>query len=178
MATSINKEIIQTYDVYTGAADAPVTIVCFIDYESRQCASLNEVLNQILESCEGKVRINIRHFPMAQKHQKAMKAAEAAVAAAQEDLFWRMNNILFDNQKKLGTISLKQYAKEIGTKNKRFLDQVINGVFAWQVREDLMEGLNKGIRNVPAVFINGELFGEEITLESLSKKVEEYLEPE
>ena len=117
MATTTNKEVLQTYDVFVGAADAPVTIVCFIDYESRDCANLNIILNHMLSDFEGKIRINIRHFPMAQKHQKAMKAAEAAVAAMQEGLLWPMNNILFDNQKKLGTISLKQYAKEIGTNN-------------------------------------------------------------
>ncbi|MCW3110023.1 MAG: oxidoreductase [Segetibacter sp.] len=175
MATITNKEVIQTTDVFTGNVHAPVTIVCYIDYESVECASLNKVLNQLLHDFEDKIRVNIRHFPMAIKHQKAMKAAEAAVAAAQEGLFWPMNNILFDNQKALGTISLKQYAKEIGTQNKRFLEQVINGIFAWQVREDLLEGLDKGIRNVPAVFVNSELFGEDITLETLSKKVEEFL---
>ena len=175
MATISNKEILQTTEVFTGPADAPVTLVCFIDYESVECGKLNKVLLALLEDFHGSVRINIRHFPMANKHQKAMKAAEAAVAAAQEGLFWEMHNIMFANQKKLGTISLKHYAKEIGTTNKRFLDQVINGVYAWQVREDLMEGLNNGIRTVPAVYVNGELFGEEITLEALSKKVQEFL---
>jgi protein-disulfide isomerase len=174
MATITHKEVIQTSDVFIGNVNAPVTIVCYVDYESPECARLNKVLNQLLVDLEGKVKINIRHFPMAIKHQKAMKAAEAAVAAAQEGLFWPMNNILFANQKALGTISLKQYAKQIGTQNKRFLEQVINGIYAWQVREDLLEGLEKGIRNVPAVFVNGELFGEELTVGAFSKKVEEF----
>jgi protein-disulfide isomerase len=105
-----------------------------------------------------------------------MKAAEAVVAAAQEGLFWQMNNMVFKNQKKLGTISLKQYAKEIGSTNKRFLDQVINGIYAWQVREDLLEALNKGIRNVPAVYINDKLFEEEISFETLSRVIKENLD--
>src|SRR5215210_8062150 len=123
MATSTSKEVIETRDIYVGAPGATVTMVCYIDYESVECARLNEVLNELLQLYRGKVQVNIRHFPMANKHQKAMKAAEAVVAAAQEGLFWPMNNILFKNQKQLGTISLKQYAKEIGTTNKRFLDQ-------------------------------------------------------
>lgn len=174
MATSSNKDVIQTFDVYTGAENAPVTIICFIDYESRACAELNIILTRLLLEYSEKIRINIRHFPMAQKHQKAMKAAEAAVAAAQEGLFWPMHSIMFENQKKLGTISLSQYAKEIGTKNKRFLDQVINGVYAWQVREDLMEGLKRGIRNIPGVFINNEFFGEELIFENFRNKIDQY----
>lgn len=175
MATISKKEVIQTSDVFIGNVKAPVELVCFVDYQSPDCASLNAVLNQLLANFDNKVKINIRHFPMANKHQKAMKAAEAAVAAAQEGLFWQMNNILFANQKALGTISLKHYAKQIGTQNKRFLEQVINGLYAWQVREDLLEGLEKGIKSAPAVFVNGELFVEAISLEALSKKVEELL---
>ena len=101
-----------------------------------------------------------------------MKAAEAIVAAMQEDMIWPMNNILFQNQKKLGIISLKQHAKEIGCTNKRFLEQVINGTYAWQVREDLMEGLSRGIKDVPAIFINDIHFDLQITIDALSKKIE------
>jgi len=175
MSTTSSKELIQTSDVFTGNVKAHVTLVCYIDYESPECAQLNKVLQQLLVEYENQIRINMRHFPMANKHQKAMKAAEAAVATAQEGLFWPMNNILFANQKALGTISLKQYAKQIGTTNKRFLDQVINGTYAWQVREDLLEGLEKGIRTVPVVYVNGELFGEDISVEVLGSKVKEFL---
>jgi len=175
MTSITNRELIQTSDVFTGNVNASVTLVCFIDYESPECAKLNLVLNQLLLDFDNQIRINIRHFPMANKHQKAMKAAEAAVAAAQEGLFWPMNNILYVNQKTLGTISLKQYARQIGTTNKRFLEQVINGTYAWQVREDLLEGLAMGIRTVPAVYVNGEFFGEEVTKDSLSRKITQFL---
>ena len=166
------KDFIQTDQVYTGAENAPITLVCFIDYESPECARLNVILNHLLLTYPEKIRINIRHFPLANKHQKAMKAAEAIVAAMQEDMIWPMNNILFQNQKKLGIISLKQHAKEIGCTNKRFLEQVINGTYAWQVREDLMEGLSRGIKDVPAIFINDIHFDLQITIDALSKKIE------
>jgi protein-disulfide isomerase len=154
MATSMKNDIVQTDQVFIGFEDAPVTIKAYIDYESAECALLNEILKELLNFYNGKIRINFRHFPQANKHQKAMKAAEAAVAAAQENLFWPMHNLMFENRKKLGTISLKAYAKEVGSTNKRFLDQLVNGTYAWQVREDLIEALNEGVRKPPAVFIN------------------------
>ncbi|MDB5191694.1 MAG: oxidoreductase [Segetibacter sp.] len=130
MATS--KDPIKTSDIFVGDNNAPITLTIFIDYESVACANANVVFNQLLEAYSGKVRINFRHFPLSNKHQNAMKAAEAAVAAAQEGLFPQMHNILFANRKKLGRISLQSYAKQVGTTNKGFLDQVINGVYAWQ----------------------------------------------
>jgi protein-disulfide isomerase len=167
------NEAIQTKDVFVGDENAPVTITTFIDYESAACASLNDILKELLNSYEGKVKLNFRHFPMAHKHQKAMKAAEASVAAAQEGLFWPMHNLLFGNNKKLGTISLKQYAKEAGSSNKRFLDQMVNGTYAWQVREDLIEAVERGLKEVPAVFINGEKFTGEVSVPGIKKKIDE-----
>lgn len=170
MATS--KDVITTKEVWLGSTLAPVSLVAFIDYESLACAQLNEVLVEILQVYEGKVKLNFRHFPLSNKHQKAMKAAEAAVATAQENLFFPMHNKLFENRKNLGIISLKSYAKEIGSQNKRFLDQLVNGLYAWQVREDLLEGLEKGVRDVPAVFIDGVFYDDEVTFSGISKAIE------
>ena len=170
MATS--KDTIQTNDIFVGDNNAPLTLTIFIDYESSACAHANIIFNEILESYEGKVRINFRHFPLSNKHQNAMKAAEAAVAAAQEGLFWQMHNTLFANRKKLGRISLQSYAKQIGTKNKRFLDQVINGNYAWQVREDLLEGLERGVRDVPTIFVAEEEYKGDVTFKGMSEAIE------
>jgi protein-disulfide isomerase len=167
-------EAIQTRDVFVGDENAPVTITTFIDYESAACASLNDILKELLSSYEGKVKLNFRHFPMAHKHQKAMKAAEASVAAAQEGLFWPMHNLLFENNKKLGTISLKQYAKEAGSTNKRFLDQMVNGTYAWQVREDLLEAVEKGLKEVPVIFINGVRYLDEINYQNLQAEINKF----
>ena len=165
----MSKEVIQTRDIYIGNPSAPVIITSYIDYESQACAELNKVLNELLEREQDKVRLTFRHFPMANKHQKAMKAAEAAIAAAQDDLFWPMHNILFSNRTKLGTISLKQYAREAGVQNKRFLDQLVNGTYAWQVREDLLAAVDKGIRSAPAVYMNDVKVEEELSYENLSR---------
>jgi protein-disulfide isomerase len=173
MASS--KEVIETRNIYIGSGVAPITITSYIDYESSACANLNNVLNDLLKAYEGKIRLNFRHFPMANKHQKAMKAAEAAVAAAQENLFWPMHNLMFKNQKKLGTISLKQYGKEAGVENKRFLDNLVNGIYAWQVREDLLQALDEGVKAAGTVFINARKIEEDISYESLSAAIEEVL---
>ena len=174
--SSGNKEVLQTNEIFVGNEDALVTVTAYIDYESAECALLNEILKELLERYDGQIRVNFRHFPQAHKHQKAMKAAEAAVAAAQEGLFWPMHNLMFENRKKLGTISLKAYAKAVGTTNKRFLDQLVNGVFAWQVREDLMGALNRGVRKPPAVFINDQQLADtdiEALQDAINKAIEE-----
>lgn len=52
------------------------------------------------------------------------------------------------------------------------MNQLVDSVYGWYVRNDLLEGLDKGVRQVPAFFINGELYTGKITFEELSKAIE------
>jgi protein-disulfide isomerase len=168
--------VIEPKDVFTGSASAPITLMEFGDYESEACAKAHEVVKQVLEAYDGKVKFVFRHFPLTRIHQKAHKAAEAAIAAAQEGKFWEMHEELFANRRNLGVISLKSYAKEIGTTNKRFLDELINGTYGWNVQADLMEGLEKGVRDIPAFFINNQKVEGEPTFKNLSKAIDATME--
>jgi protein-disulfide isomerase len=83
-----------------------------------------------------------------------------------------MHNILFSNRRTLGTTSLKLHSKEAGVKNKKFLDDLVNGVYGWQVQDDLKEGIDRGVKDVPAFFINDEPFAGKPTFANLSAAIE------
>jgi protein-disulfide isomerase len=165
-------EIIEPRDIFVGDIDAPVTLMEFGDYESEACAKANEVVKQLLVEYEGKIRFNFRHFPLTRIHQRSLKAGEAAVAAGQEGKFWEMHNILFANRRNLGTTSLKLHSKEAGVNNKKFLDDLVNAIYGWQVQGDLKEGLNRGVKDVPAFIVNDELVIGKPTFENISKAID------
>ena len=164
--------IIEPKDIFVGDEDAPVTLMEFGDYESEACAKAHEVVKQLLETYDGKIKFNFRHFPQTKIHQRSMKAGEAAVAAAQDGKFWEMHNILFKNRRQLGTVSLKLHSKEAGIKNKKFLEELVDGKFGWQVQDDLKEGIDRGVKEVPTFFINDELFTGKPTFDNLSKSID------
>lgn len=149
-------EIIEPRDIFVGNAKAEITLEEFGEYESEVCAKANEIVKQLLVEYDGVIRFNFRHFPLTNIHQRSLKAGEAAVATGQEGKFWEMHNILFANRKNLGTTSLKLYSKEAGVNNKRFLDDLVNATYGWQVQGDLREGLDRGVKTVPTFFVNGE----------------------
>jgi protein-disulfide isomerase len=136
---------------------------------------VNEVVRQILDEFDGKVKLNYRHFPLTKIHQRSLKASEAAVAAAQEGKFWEMHNILFANRRNLGTTSLKLHSKEAGVSNKKFLDDLVNATYGWQVQGDLKEGRNRGVKDVPTFFINDVPFTLKPTYENLKKAIQDAL---
>ena len=107
-------EVVPTRKIFVGDANAPITIMQFGDYESEACATANEVVKAVLEAFPQEVKFNFRHFPLLKFHQKAHKAAEASLAAAQEGMFWEMHNELFANRHSLGVISLKRHARDAG----------------------------------------------------------------
>ena len=154
-------EIIPQKEIFVGNPDATVTLMEFGEYESEVCAKANEVVKQLLNKYEGKIKFNFRHFPLTKIHQRS-----------QEGKFWEMHNILFDRRRNLGTTSLKLYSKEAGVMNKKFLDDLVNSTYGWHVRNDLLEGLDMGVRDVPAFFVNDALVPGKPTLENLSKIID------
>ncbi len=160
--------IIEPKEMFVGNIDAPVTLVEFGEYESEECAKVNEIVKQLLNEYEGKIRFQFRHFPLTLIHQRSLKASESAVAAGQEGKFWEMHNVLFANRRNLGTTSLKLHSKEAGVNNKKFLDELVNGVYGWQVQDDLKEGINRGVKEIPAFFINDVPFTLKPTFANLS----------
>ena len=165
-------EIIEPRDV--GNPKAAVTLEEFGEYESEACAKANEIVKKLLHDYDGKIRFNFRHFPLTKVHQRALKAGEAAVATAQEGKFWEMHNILFANRKNLGTTSLKLHSKEAGVSSKRFLDDLVNATFGWQVQGDLKEGIDRGVKDVPTFFVNGERVNKP-TYDELKKAIDSAL---
>ena len=164
--------IIEPREMFVGKKDAPVTLMEFGEYESEECAKVNEIVKQLLEEYEGKIRFQFRHFPLTLIHQRSLKASESAVAAGQEGKFWEMHNVLFANRRNLGTTSLKLHSKEAGIRNKKFLDDLLNGVYGWQVQDDLKEGINRGVKEIPAFFINDVPFTLKPTFANLSAAID------
>ncbi len=166
-------EIIEPKDMFVGNKNAAVTLEEFGEYESEICAKVNEVVKQIMEEFEEDLRFNFRHFPLTHIHQRSLKASEAAVAAGQVGKFWEMHNVLFANRRNLGTTSLKLHSREAGVQNKKFLDELVNATYGWQVQGDIREGQKRGVKEIPAFFINGVAYKGKATFDELSKAIKE-----
>ena len=169
-------EVIPSKKIIVGEPKAPITLMVFGDYESEASSKANEVVKEILTAFPQDVKFTYRHFPLVKVHQKAHKAAEASLAAAQEGKFWEMHNELFAQRRNLGTISLKGHAREVGVKSKKFLDELVNSHYGAYVQDDLKEGIDLGVKDVPALFINGERFKGEVTFKDLSTAIKAALQ--
>ena len=82
-----------------GAADAPVTIVEFLDPECESCRAMHPIVKQLLAEYSGKVRLVIRYLPF---HGNSRLAAAALEEARAQGKFDQALDALFERQPEWG----------------------------------------------------------------------------
>jgi protein-disulfide isomerase len=143
-------------DHVRGEVGAPV-ILEYGDYEcpfSRQAFRAIERVER-----EVPIRFAFRHFPLTEIHPHAQAAAAAAEAAARQDRFWEMHDMLFHRQKALEEDDLRSHARETGLDLARFdRDRAADDVMA-RIARDVASGETTGVvRGTPTLFIDGVLY--------------------
>lgn len=145
-------------DHIIGAPDAPVTVVQYGDYESLNCRKMHQAIEKTIRPLLKKVRLVYRHFPLVKAHPHALRAAEAAEAAAAQGKFWEMHTRLYVNPESLKDNDLHQYAKKIGLDLERFDSEMARGVYVRQILKDRDLSVINGISGAPTVFVNDRLW--------------------
>ena len=164
--------VILPKDIFIGHPKAPVTLTEYGDYECETALHNDLIVREVLNRYPGMVNFNYRHFPQLRIHQRAHKAAEAAIAAAQAGKFPQMHDIILHNRRNLGTASLSFYARELGIGGINFLDSLVTGRYGQYVQDDLVAGIKLGVKEAPSFFINGEKMEGRITVKNLCAHIE------
>ena len=114
------------------------------------------LLEQVLENNPGNVKIVFKNFPL-RRHKFASKAAMAALAADGQGKFWAFHDRLFENYKQLNDQKIKGIARDLGLDMEKFEKQMKDPGILAQIRQDLLDGNQAGVRGTPTVFIGGRL---------------------
>jgi protein-disulfide isomerase len=143
-----------------GVLSARVVLVMYGDYQDSRSADvykLIKVIKRELSAAFGEdyLCLIFRHFPQAQIHFHAQRAAQATQAAAAQGQFWLMHDTLFAHQQKLENGYLIEYANDIGLDMPQFLKELSKQVHVDRINEDIEGGLQSGVMTAPALFING-----------------------
>ena len=140
-------------DHVRGSDTALVTLVEYGDFECPYCGQAEPVVRELLD--EGGLRYVWRHLPLSDVHPNAQLAAEAAEAAARQDAFWQMHDLLFAHQGELRPPHLRRYAEQLGLDVQRFAQDLRDHAGAEHVAEDLASADLSGAAGTPSFFING-----------------------
>jgi len=142
-------------DHIRGAADAPVTLVEYGDFECPYCGQAESAIRELLADWGDELRYIFRHLPLSDVHPWAQLAAEAAEAAGAQGTFWEMYDLLLAHQGELTPRHLHGYALQLGLDVERFAEELRRHTHAARVSEDVASADSSGVSGTPSFFING-----------------------
>jgi len=148
---------VSAVDHMLGVAHAPVTVVEYGDFECPNCKQAAPAVKLLLSRFADRVRLVYRHFPLEEVHPHALHAAQAAEAAGGQSKFWKMHDLLFENQRHLKLQQLRGYAERLEFDMTRFNTEMDDEIHLQRVREHIEGGSRSGVRATPTFFINGKI---------------------
>ena len=95
----------------------------------------------------------MRENPLSSIHKNATNASLAALCAGDQDKYWEMHDLLFDNQKALGVDNLKSFADTIGLDTAMFNECLDSKKHAGQIRKDMASAAKLGMGGTPGFFV-------------------------
>jgi protein-disulfide isomerase len=157
---------------FIGSPSAPVTLVEFYDYACPHCREAMPILEEVVSTRTKDVALYYKHFPL---HKESLDAAKAAIAAYRQGKFEAMHHKLFANQGAQSRDDLFGYAKEIGLDMGKFEKDFNDPAVEARVKADKDEGQKTNMQGTPTIFIDGRMFMDAVTADSLNDWVDEEL---
>ena len=171
-------------DKSVGAAEAPVVVVEYADFQCPYCGQFAAGPEaQLREEYvgTGKVRFVYRHFAFI--GDESMWAAEASECANDQGRFWEYHDKLFEeqageNQGAFSRDNLKQFAADLGLDTTAFNQCLDSEKFKSKVEQENRDARNLRIQATPTVVVNGKVVPNGAVYSVLKAAVEAALQEE
>lgn len=162
-----------------GEGKKNVTLIEYGDLECPACKSYYPIAKQIKEDYKDDITFQFRHFPLVQLHPHAFQAARAAEAAGNQNKFFEMHDLMYENQESWSSSSdvspiFEGFAQSLGLDMNKFKADVISETTASIINADLKAGQALGVNSTPSFILNGKKLEENPkSLEEFKKLIDE-----
>ncbi len=114
-----------------------------------------------------------RHFPIKKKHPNAEICAEAALCAGDQDRFWEMHDLLFENNQNLNRELLDDFAQTLNLDFRKFsVDLEAHSFLKW-VQHDFRSGVKHGVNDTPTFFMNEKKYKGDLSYNAIKEFIRE-----
>ena len=158
-----------------GPADAPVTIVEFSDFQCPFCRRVQPVLSELREEYQDRIRWVFKDLPLTDIHPEAVRAAQAARCAGEQDKFWEYRAKLFE-QDLFTDATYTEVAEATEVDPEPLMECLNSGKYQRPVAVEALEARNLGIEGTPAILVNGILMTGARAIENYRSVIDSELE--
>ncbi|WP_028709588.1 Na+/H+ antiporter NhaA [Propionicicella superfundia] len=173
----LSTDVDAARDHVHGAPDAALTLVEYVDFECPFCSRTTGVTQELCREFGDRLRYVVRHLPLPDVHPHAEQASRAAEAAARQDRFWEMHDLLFARQDELEYEDLVGYAHELDLDVEQFMRDLDNPEVARRIREDVASAEASGAKTTPTFYVNGRRHRGPHDAQSLRVALEQTADP-
>lgn len=161
---------------WAGGSDAKVTIVEFSDFQCPFCKKGADRMDEVKKKYGKKVKVVFKNFPLP-FHTHAKGAAQASLCANEQGnkFFWKLHDMMFNDQAGLASDALKAKAKKSGLNTDKFMDCLTSQKYLSKVEADMKAGRDLGVKSTPTFFVNGKLINGAHPLETFAELIDEEL---
>lgn len=156
---------------FEGNANAKVVVQEYSDFQCPACGTAYPYVKEIVQKYAKDIRFDFKHYPLTKIHINAYNSALASECANDLGKFWAYHDKLFENQEKLSSNNLKQYAVDLGLDTTKFNACLDIKAKKSVVDADIQDGNSKKIPGTPTFFVNGQ----QVALGDLEKAIKSAL---
>ena len=149
------KPAVSKTDNRQGSDKAVIELVEYGDYQCPHCGHAYPIIKKIQKALGEKLLFVFRNFPLQEIHEDALLAAVASEAAALQNKFWEMHDLIFENQQDLSEENILALAESLKLDRKKFEKDLENEKLLDKVKADLESGIRSGVNGTPTFFVNG-----------------------
>lgn len=144
-----------------GKGTSGVKLVEYGDYECPYCQQYEATIEAVQKEFGDQITFQFRNFPLTSLHRNAFAASRAAEAAAMQNKFWEMHDLLYQTSNwQLWTNAsnpntyFNQYAEQLGLNVTQFKSDFASDKVNNLINADMAEGNKLNITGTPTFFVN------------------------
>ena len=143
-------------DYSIGPDDAPVTVVEFFDYRCPHCRPALDIVSELPDRYNGKVRVVFKEFPILSPESR--KASIAALAAGRQDKYMEMHQALMRSPSRFSDADIEKIAESVGLDMDQWREDIKDNTFETQIEATYTLAQTVGANATPTFVVGGELF--------------------
>jgi protein-disulfide isomerase len=154
-----------------GPKDAPITLVEFSDFQCPYCILAVPQLHALMQAYPTQLKLIFKQYPL-DIHSQAAVAAAASLVAHKQGKFWPMHDSLFAQQGRLSRLTITSLAAKLGLDMQRFETDLASFEIQNTLVRDVEDGEKAGVLGTPALFIDGQRYNGNLTLDALKPVID------
>lgn len=158
-----------------GASQPKLTIVEFADFACPYCKGSANDLRKVVDLYKDKVKLVFRDWP---GHDNSVSLAMAAYCAGEQNKFWEMHDLLYQNQNTAfgaDKNDLALLANELGIYNEKFQTCFDNQKYLYLIQKNITDGQILEVKGTPTWFFNGDRIEGQLNKQDLENIIKEYV---